>query len=60
MHKYSLTDVLIFTFMTGQGVEGSICDKDLGRVQIEVVLGPMLQLLALVSNNLAILFFERN
>ena len=50
---------LLLDWLARQSIKGSVCGSVLGQVQLEVVLYPTLQLLALVSNELAIPCFKR-
>ena len=51
---------LLQDWQSGQGIQGSICDDVLIRVQPKVVLNTVLQLLVLARNELAILCFEQS
>ena len=50
---------LIYDWQPRQGIEGSVCDDVLGWVELEIMLHQTLQLHALISDDLASLWFER-
>ena len=44
---------LLCDWQPGQGIEGSVCDDVMGRVELEIMLHPTLQHHALSSDDLA-------
>lgn len=44
---------LLYDWKPRQDIEGSVCDNVLGQIELDIMLHPTLQLLALISDDLA-------